>query len=165
MKRIVLIILLFCNHAEAQHLTADDFIRQCECRNFDCFNDFITNRGFSFDHVENEEKQKSYMFFSDEFIEGSNVRTKDVVLFTIADGIFISAGIRTADKRFYQRLINEFKKMGFVVTMTNDTTNRVNISYRSAQFKNIIVNLTIDKAVKNDLSWTSYYIAVFRFGK
>lgn len=159
MKKIIFTIaaiMLLISVTNAQKLTAIELIKQADCIDFECFNGYITGKGFSFDNVDTTGRQKIYTFLSDKFNEGETLKMKNVATINIASGAYTNVSIGTTSKQYYQQMLKEFKSMGFVSKLTENKGDRVTVSYRSDRYKKIFMRLTIAKSKADSIECTTY---------
>jgi hypothetical protein len=163
---LFLLSILIAGTTTAQTLTADEMISKTSCTSFDCFNEFVTNKGFSFNKYVDAESGNMYMFFSDrKFLDVSGtVRTNNSAIINFQkNNKYINLGFRTANKNQYIKLLLGFQIKGFREENTVQTdSSRVIVNYTSAKFPDISLTIFYDRAKKGELEWTSYNFDVLR---
>src|SRR5690348_13606188 len=96
-----IIISTVTSVAEAQTVTADEMIAKSSCTSFDCYSEFISKNGFTFDTAYTNEHGENYSFIADQFFEHKNstLRTKNRSTLTLSkSGKITSVKFSTADK-------------------------------------------------------------------
>ena len=142
----------------AQTLTADEMISKANCATFDCYSEFISKKGFSYEASPAVENAEAYIFLSDSVLKTSNpnVRTKNTIMIIISKvSTVTNVGFRTADKMYYNKLLAAFQGKGFRSTKTIQNANGVTTVYESKNYPEISLTITVDK-LGTDYTWTSY---------
>lgn len=165
MKNIIsiLFLVLFVSlNTESQTVNFSDLLDKSKCKSFDCFNDFIINRGFSL----SKSDETYYLFMSDkEFPTTSTneITTKNVAMILFGSDGSITTSARTAVKSHYDILLKQIKASGFTSFKTKNIENGVIVYYKLKSNPKISVAIQTDQLSKDEYTWTSYNISITRF--
>ncbi len=144
----------------AQTVTIKELISKTKCRDFSCFNDLITNRGFSFNASgKHDETTSWYRFSSDKaFVATSNPGVTSHNQSIVSFGKNTSVGFGTSYKPHYKALMDELAALKFKSSPAIDEgEGSIAVVYSSAVYPKITITLRTILITKPGLgSWTYY---------
>ena len=160
MKRIFLLLSLLtaAQHAFAQYLTANEMIAKIDCKTFNCFNDFIIAKHFSYSSThKNESFGTLYLFLCDDYETSGDqsIKIPNTAIISL-DKSRTGVGFRTASKSYYTKLLNEFKEKGYRALSTHPSGQSVDTDYESDRFPAIKLMVRVDRLDKEGTKFTSY---------
>ena len=120
-KLIVYISIIFLLPivSNAQDVSANDLVTEFACKTFECFDPFITAKGFSLRTKQTHSGGDVELFY--DFVNDTKL-TMDVGNYVITSKnstqiIFVTnssaINIVTTNKNYYETLLNQFKNLGF----------------------------------------------------
>ncbi len=156
--------------AFAQRLTADEMLEKSKCRTFDCFNDFILPKGFSFLNsgdtlIGNNVNCKTYAYSSDkeDLNSTKEISTKNVAAIIFNSNNKVSIFYRTASKDYYLKLLNEFKSKGFYSYRTiveKANSQRIHVYYKCKNDTTKSIDVTSTALELGEIKYTLYSFAL-----
>jgi hypothetical protein len=165
MRKLTLTLItsiLFASTTFGQTVNFSDLLEKSKCKSFECFNDFITTKGFSL----SESNEKFYLFMSDKKFPTTStpsVTTKNTAIILFGTDGSTKTGTRTAVKSHYDDLLKQIKAIGFISTKTENIENGVIVHYKLKSNPKISVAIQTDQLEKEGVKWTSYDISMTRY--
>lgn len=162
-----IVVILYCTTSWGQLLHVKELIDHVDCENFSCYNQFVTNRGFSLVAVDKLDNTiPFYRFESDRrLVATSNtvITTKNQSILMNVGGAWATIGFGTSFKPHYISFLEEMQKLGFSEIKTIMEPNQIaRIDYSSPRFPKIKITCRIQTATKGSESWTYYDLQVSR---
>ncbi|MFN8306989.1 MAG: hypothetical protein U0T79_09460 [Ferruginibacter sp.] len=164
-------LLFFSSLALSQTITGKEMINKVNCSDYSCFNEFITQKGFSEKKIDpqREEIKFYYCYRSDStFAATSNSKVtgkRNDVFFSNHSGDLFRFSFRTVVKAQYQNLLGELTDLKFKSTKTTDKGDgKIETEYKSDSYTNLIVNVTTSTEVRksDNESYIFYNIEMWR---
>lgn len=162
----LLLLSAIAGTTQAQTLTADEMISKTNCKNFDCFSEFVTNKGFSFESSNIDTTGYFYLFLADIPTEDATkqVKVRNVATYIAYKDKRTGVGFTTVNKSHYQKLLDDFKQKGFAITLTSTPKpNRVWTYYRSGKYPGVSLGIITEKQKEGNKEWTVYDFTVIRY--
>ena len=171
MKKILLLlwvaILITGFKSYAQVLKATEMIAKSKCQTFECYNNFITDKGFSFKKSTTESNGVTYyLFVSDKQFHADNntkvsASNNSTIGFKSADAKYRSVGIRTVSKSYYKQLLSDFKKLGYTELMTTPAPNNgVSTTYSATGKYPYLLYVLVETLEYDGEKYTSYNFTI-----
>ncbi len=150
----------------SQTIQLSELITKASCKDFTCYNDFITRKGFSFNKNNTDTGGITYIYFSDsEFATTSNpaIIIRDLSVLKIDSAGVPTVLFGTGEKSHYQSFYDQLAKLGFTqikTTSKNDKANTVETLYQSEKYPKTEVVFSIQAGSSDDSTFTFYSFAV-----
>lgn len=160
--------LLFSNLVVAQILKFKELTDLAKCKQYECFNDFVITKGFSFYKSEQSTlKDKIYTYAStEEFrnIGTANSLIKNLVEVTFRHNNSIIINYSTAVKEQYAGLLAQIKEAGFEAFKMENERNRVRAYYFSSKTKGyqVVVSESVPRKKGNKKYLNLYQIQILK---
>ena len=165
MKKIYVFLILIPLASFGQKISFSELLEKSNCKSFECFNDFITDKGFSFYGAEESEGTTMYIFTSDiEFSSTTepNLVTKNICLIGFNESNCQVAGLRTVVKPYYEELLKQIKSNGFFYSNTTKDEFGVHMNYILKSNPKILIIVSLEPIEKEGLKFTEYAISIDR---
>ena len=150
-----------------QKMSFSELLEKSKCKSFECFNDFIKEKGFSF--LNSSEDLDSgttfYAFSSDIEFQSTtepNLLSKNVCLIGFNESDCQVASIRTVVKSYYEELLKQIKSNGFVFLNTTKDEYGVHLNYSLKSNPKILIIVSLEPTEKEGLKYTEYAISIDR---
>lgn len=154
-------------YGEYSNLTIDDLLNSQKCKTYDCYDKFITRKGFEFDYINEKSDYTTYTYISKKSfllttVEGNTMPYRNFSTFTIyKNSTLISYA--TGDKNiYYHLLLNELTAKGFTSfeTINESFGTTVAVKYNSDKYPNIIITVRTSRLSKDNNSWINYQFSI-----
>nr|WP_295926593.1 hypothetical protein [uncultured Dyadobacter sp.] len=153
-------------HSEVygQKVSITELMDKSYCKEFMCYQNFITEKGFSFMNYTDGETGKYYTYQSDLFTAKENgVSLKNISTVGFLKTGSVTSGIRKSDKAYWKVLMDELQSKKFKSRSTdNEDGDTVRVWYRSPSFTNFEILITIETVHGHGTSWPSYDVTIRR---
>ena len=166
MKKLSTTLFLFAlvqSFCFSQIVTIKELVDKSSCKEFPCFNDFISAKGFSYLESETIKGSTTYLYTSDkQYTTSSNksVRSSNMAIITFNANKTVTVGTRTSVVEQYRLLMKQLKVLGFKSFETENIQNGVVVQYLSDSYPEIIISVITDRIGKENEKWTSYHVSV-----
>lgn len=163
----------------SQTITVDEMIEISKCKNFTCFNNFISQRGFSLSEIDTSTLDvTTYTYLSDGFTDtlSNGFVFRNACQFILEKGIFwdysVTITFFTIGKKTYQDFLSglnnhQFKVVDERVLPKQDSGNKVITKYESELYNDIKNTIKITSSVTpendNGIFYTSYQFVLERY--
>jgi hypothetical protein len=162
MKKIIFIVLLIISSTTfGQKLSFKELFEKSKCNSYDCFGDFVTKKGFSFNNIDEESGSYNYIS-SKKYSSNTGVLSPDVCAIGFGENGCQSVVITTANKAYYTQLLNEIKSYGFVFSNTTKDEYGINVYYKLVSNPNVIVDVVMYTSETKGLKSLNYQILIDR---
>ncbi|WP_337043097.1 hypothetical protein [Emticicia sp. 17c] len=165
---VFFLCLLISNSLFCQTLAIKDLIKKMTCEKFECFNDFVINKGFSFSKSErfSLSKKNSGIYYS--YISDSNftatknkgVTTRNTVTIYFLDDGTTRISFSTSVSKYYQTFLNEIKSLNYLSTGSAPMTDGVIVTYSSKTIKDYDITVTTSVGKLQDMKYNIYILMI-----
>lgn len=160
----IVLSLIMILSAYSQTVSVQYLLDKSKCKDFTCYNDFITQEGFSYFKSDKGEGGNWYLYLSDEKFPTSStptVSTSNTSIITFNTDGSVTTGFRIAIVQQYNLIIGRLKELGFVSVSIKDVDNAVVVEYQSETYPGASIAVQTDK-IGDSETWISYDITVNR---
>lgn len=158
MKKIIFIALIVISStAFGQKVSFKELLEKSKCKSYDCFDDFITTKGFSLNSID---EGIYYYNSAKEFSSNTEVVCANICGIGFGENGCQSVLMQTVDKAYYNQLLNEIKSYGFVFSNTIKDENGVNMYYKLNSNHNIKVDIVMYSSETKGIKSINYQILI-----